>query len=554
MTKVPFVIAGDFNIPFEQFCESGWCERLKVKPIHPNAKSTISSSADRVIDFGLISNDIYPMFVEASPIFDVTRGPHIAFIIRLLLKPRSITARVICVPKALPVNDFNKLWKQVSDEQQKITWSKSVKRARHILNKHKSKTGVAILGSAMPELNDDPKFQGDLKLKCIEAGEKAAEASLASELCVLDIVGIPRCEQKQYTGRCQYPRFKTKSLVKANTSKEYTNSSLMYWCQAKQCLTHTINLLPQLDNARREAVVLALAKFLDFSENHCCELDDILKAEAIVMSRVLRQQTADLYLPFVLSKFLNTIEQIQKIVINRNVNYLSKKWKIHVKDQLYSGGGKLFSFISRLDKQFLAVTWETHGNGATHPDEFLSKQRDAWGKFWSPEDPHLIHQVAQNYKDLRNAVLEQANFVKFDEDKLNKALKGYMKDTLGGDFWKPSELRFLPSPAKINISNACEFAINAVAMPHQLLISLNALLGKPGNGCRTVCKTPVLYRMILRVDESVRKWEIENAQAYDTAQVGSSALLAALKRNLKAEVAKWLGQEFAAIFNDYEKK
>jgi hypothetical protein len=90
-------------------------------------------------------------------------------------------------------------------------------------------------------------------------------------------------------------------------------------------------------------------------------------------------------------------------------------------------------------------------------------------------------------------------------------------------------------------------------MPHQLLISLNALLGKPGNGCRTVCKTPVLYRMILRIDETVRKCKIENAQAYDTAKVGSSALLAALKRNLKAEVAKWLGQEFASMFNDYEK-
>ena len=60
--------------------------------------------------------------------------------------------------------------------------------------------------------------------------------------------------------------------------------------------------------------------------------------------------------------------------------------------------------------------------------------------------------------------------------------------------------------------------------------------------------------MILRVDETVRKWEIENAQPYDTATVGSSALLAALRRNLKAEVAKWLGKEFASIFNDYEKK
>jgi hypothetical protein len=44
MTNLPVLIAGDFNIPFEKFCDSGWCERLKVKPIHPGAKSTTSSS------------------------------------------------------------------------------------------------------------------------------------------------------------------------------------------------------------------------------------------------------------------------------------------------------------------------------------------------------------------------------------------------------------------------------------------------------------------------------------------------------------------------------
>ena len=42
-------------------------------------------------------------------------------------------------------------------------------------------------------------------------------------------------------------------------------------------------------------------------------------------------------------------------------------------------------------------------------------------------------------------------------------------------------------------------------------------------------------------------------QSYDTASIGSSALLAALKRNLRAEVAFWIGDKFAAILNDYDK-
>ena len=57
----------------------------------------------------------------------------------------------------------------------------------------------------------------------------------------------------------------------------------------------------------------------------------------------------------------------------------------------------------------------------------------------------------------------------------------------------------------------------------------------------------------MRADQQVRQWELDNKQSYDTASVGSSALLAALSRNLAAEVAHWLGLEFASIFNDYEK-
>ena len=69
----------------------------------------------------------------------------------------------------------------------------------------------------------------------------------------------------------------------------------------------------------------------------------------------------------------------------------------------------------------------------------------------------------------------------------------------------------------------------------------------------TVCKTPVLYRMALRAETQVGKWEIDKKQPYDTATIGSSALLVALKRNLCAELAGWLGFYFASIYNDWEK-
>ncbi len=112
----------------------------------------------------------------------------------------------------------------------------------------------------------------------------------------------------------------------------------------------------------------------------------------------------------------------------------------------------------------------------------------------------------------------------------------------------------MPSCVKSNLAKCVENSQNAIAVPHQSLMNLNSLLGKPGNKCRTISKTPVLtYRMPLRADNEVRNWELENKQDYDKASVGSSALLAALKRNLSAEIAHWLGKEFATILNDFDK-
>ena len=46
---------------------------------------------------------------------------------------------------------------------------------------------------------------------------------------------------------------------------------------------------------------------------------------------------------------------------------------------------------------------------------------------------------------------------------------------------------------------------------------------------------------------------MNNKTKYDTAAIGSSALTAALKRNVWAEVAKFLGGFSACVFNDFEK-
>jgi len=136
---------------------------------------------------------------------------------------------------------------------------------------------------------------------------------------------------------------------------------------------------------------------------------------------------------------------------------------------------------------------------------------------------------------------------------MDKAVNKYKKNSLGIDAWSPNELKGIPAVGKVAIAGAMQQSLRTLAWPHQQLISLNPCLGKPSGGCRTICKTPMLYRMVCRSDDKVKKWEVQNTQTYDAATPGSSALTAALLRNLRAEVAGWLGKFSGTILNDYQK-
>ncbi len=103
------------------------------------------------------------------------------------------------------------------------------------------------------------------------------------------------------------------------------------------------------------------------------------------------------------------------------------------------------------------------------------------------------------------------------------------------------------------IASAIQRSMQTSAWPHQHLLSLHPCLGKPGGDYRTICKSPMLYRMALRADSTVRQWEVHTKQEYDTATIGSSALSAALYRNLEMELAKWLGQHALEVYNDFKK-
>ena len=114
-------------------------------------------------------------------------------------------------------------------------------------------------------------------------------------------------------------------------------------------------------------------------------------------------------------------------------------------------------------------------------------------------------------------------------------------------------LKKLPEYGISLLADSLNLSKKLRTQPHQNLLSLNACLGKPNGGIRTVTKTPLLYRIGCRADTTIPKWEEENLQPYDSACKGASALRAVLLRNFQSEIAHWTGFVVAGVFNDCDK-
>ena len=124
-----------------------------------------------------ISSEFYHILLSLEVLIGVPWHPHCALLLTLLASPRSIQGLVQCIPRPLPLVEFQDFWKSVSPDEQISFWRKAEKRAKHILEKQKAHTGVAILGRPSPQLVADPNFQGPLREVQIQVGEKLALAS-----------------------------------------------------------------------------------------------------------------------------------------------------------------------------------------------------------------------------------------------------------------------------------------------------------------------------------------------------------------------------------------
>ena len=130
--------------------------------------------------------------------------------------------------------------------------------------------------------------------------------------------------------------------------------------------------------------------------------------------------------------------------------------------------------------------------------------------------------------------------MKLEHARYVKECKQYKKRSTGSDHWLAQEICQIPLVASGAIVDALNTALADFCIPHQLLLNLNALLGKPSLhddiNARTISKTPMLYRILCRCDDKVADWSAQQKMKHDTSSEGRSALAAALYRAVRAEI------------------
>ena len=62
------------------------------------------------------------MFMNITLIYDVVWGLHLGLLLELVAKPKSIYGLVQCMPKELPMDQFNNFWKHMKEDEQEHQW------------------------------------------------------------------------------------------------------------------------------------------------------------------------------------------------------------------------------------------------------------------------------------------------------------------------------------------------------------------------------------------------------------------------------------------------
>ena len=86
---------------------------------------------------------------------------------------------------------------------------------------------------------------------------------------------------------------------------------------------------------------------------------------------------------------LEIMYETAQMVFSRHLSELiaerMNSWNNFVKTELSKGGGLLFKYIAKEDKEFMRVNLSKLGGDEFNPSKILEQQAEIWSQYWSPD-------------------------------------------------------------------------------------------------------------------------------------------------------------------------
>ena len=179
---------------------------------------------------------------------------------------------------------------------------------------------------------------------------------------------------------------------------------------------------------------------------------------------------------------------------------------------------------------------------------------DVWGTSSNPR------QTSKNFSGFEQTCrdLQQLHPMEpIDADDVRKCMAGApAKAAVGSDQWRPHDWASLPDEGIHDVVQLLHKIEEKGRWPEQVLCDLVVFIGKPTPvpSERPISLTSGLYRLWCKLRKPlIEEWEGKAAGFWDRAIAGSSALQAALARELRHEIAHHVGACTGGVYFDMAK-
>ena len=233
-----------------------------------------------------------------------------------------------------------------------------------------------------------------------------------------------------------------------------------------------------------------------------------------------------------------------------------------IQEHLEKGAGALHRFCNQDNKTPCALE-EIHMAGGTlcNSEELMRERVSTWSKLWGTRDK------AGCCEEVRRQQLKLLAACRIEPEESNEdvfplaAVKACIrsappKAALGADQWRPHDWSRLPDEGIEELRDTLFEVERRMRWPAQALHNVAVFLGKPTTppSERSITLTAGLYRLWCKLRRpAVQAWENVTAGFWDKAVAGSSALQAAIQRELQHEVANSMGVCTGGIYWDMAK-